>query len=363
MQVEKWLHELCEELNERLLHDLEQNKRIARTLTLHASAHKLNDSESHKKFPSKSSPLRYGIAKIQEDALNLFHAGLREYVGVYHARMKESKHHEWAITGLSVSASKIDVIPSGTHSIMKYFQHQNQTCTTLDELNDVCTQKASSLSSSGTRSSVGVNLADPENGMFEDEARFGHVMSGSRPDGDQIEVCKDGIYTNEAADEKDPPFSGKEQSPGLHEDTISSCLGSEIGLELERTQPKMDFLGPGLKSEKKKRKLEKGTSSILKFFRSQDSSSFPEHQEGGASSSGKTLQEKTQQTMAGNTSRICNSRTDAWSYKSDEIDPSVLNELPPEIQAEVRAWTQPQKQINIVKKKGIAHYFSPSPNC
>lgn len=78
---------------------------------------------------------------------------------------------------------------------------------------------------------------------------------------------------------------------------------------------------------------------------------------------GKTLQEKTQQTMAGNTSRICNSRTDAWSYKSDEIDPSVLNELPPEIQAEVRAWTQPQKQTNIVKKKGIAHYFSPSANC
>lgn len=76
----------------------------------------LNDSESLKKFPSKSSPLRYGIAKIQEDALNLFHAGLREYVGVYHARMKESKHHEWAITGLSVSASKIDVIPSVSQS-------------------------------------------------------------------------------------------------------------------------------------------------------------------------------------------------------------------------------------------------------
>lgn len=69
--------------------------------------------------------------------------------------------------------------------------------------------------------------------------------------------------------------------------------------------------------------------------------------------------------MAEITSRICNSRTDAWSYKSDEIDPSVLNELPPEIQAEVRAWTQPQKQTNIVKKKGssIAHYFSPSANC
>lgn len=72
----------------------------------------LNDSESLKKFPSKSCSLRYGVAKIQEDALNLFHAGLREYVGIYHVRMEESKHHEWAITGLSVSASKIVVIPS-----------------------------------------------------------------------------------------------------------------------------------------------------------------------------------------------------------------------------------------------------------
>lgn len=76
----------------------------------------LNDSESLKKFPSKSCSLRYGIAKIQEDALNLFRAGLREYVGVYTARMKESKHHEWAIAGLSVSASKIVVIPSVSQS-------------------------------------------------------------------------------------------------------------------------------------------------------------------------------------------------------------------------------------------------------
>lgn len=40
-QVQKWLNELCEELCERLLRDLEQNKRIARTLTLHASAYKV----------------------------------------------------------------------------------------------------------------------------------------------------------------------------------------------------------------------------------------------------------------------------------------------------------------------------------
>ncbi|XP_057767957.1 uncharacterized protein LOC130988194 [Salvia miltiorrhiza] len=48
--VQKWLNELCSELRERLLRDLEQNKRIARSLTLHASAYKLIDSESVKKF-------------------------------------------------------------------------------------------------------------------------------------------------------------------------------------------------------------------------------------------------------------------------------------------------------------------------
>lgn len=76
----------------------------------------LNESESLKKFPSKSCTLRYGIAKMQEDALNLFNAALREYVGVYHVNTKDSKHQEWAITGLSVSASKIVDIPSVSHS-------------------------------------------------------------------------------------------------------------------------------------------------------------------------------------------------------------------------------------------------------
>lgn len=41
LQVQKWLNELCEELSERLVHDMERNKRIARTLTLHASAYKV----------------------------------------------------------------------------------------------------------------------------------------------------------------------------------------------------------------------------------------------------------------------------------------------------------------------------------
>ncbi|XP_047954916.1 DNA polymerase eta [Salvia hispanica] len=364
--VQKWLNDLCSELSERLLRDLEQNKRIARTLTLHASAYKLNDSESLKKFPSKSCSLRYGVSKIQEDALNLFHAGLREYVGVYHEKLKESTQQEWAITGLSVSASKIVDIPTGTNSIMKYFHQQNQTCA---ELNDACTHDAASLSTSGTTSSIELNQADyPENDVCEDETMLGQVMPCAGPDV-KIEVCKDDVYTYEDVDKKDPPFYGDEQSLVLQEDTLTSCLGgshlisTETGLESKLTQSKVDLLRPRLKSDKKKRKTEKGTSSILRFFGNQEShanlKTFPES---GTSSSGTPL-DKIPQTTNGIAPRTCNSRTDAWSYKSDEIDPSVLNELPLEIQAEVRAWMQPQKRANVVKKgSSIAHYFSPTPN-
>lgn len=41
LQVEHWLNELCEELSERLQSDLDVNKRVAHTLTLHATAFKV----------------------------------------------------------------------------------------------------------------------------------------------------------------------------------------------------------------------------------------------------------------------------------------------------------------------------------
>lgn len=38
---------------------------------------------------------------------------------------------------------------------------------------------------------MGLNLPDyPENDVFEDETRFGHVVPCSGLDGDEIEVCK-----------------------------------------------------------------------------------------------------------------------------------------------------------------------------
>lgn len=54
-------------------------------------------------------------------------------------------------------------------------------------------------------------------------------------------------------------------------------------------------------------------------------------------------------------------RTNTWSYKADEIDQSVIDELPLEIQEEFRTWLRPQKRANIVKRgSSIAHYFSPN---
>lgn len=56
-------------------------------------------------------------------------------------------------------------------------------------------------------------------------------------------------------------------------------------------------------------------------------------------------------------------RRDAWDYKIDEIDPTVFNELPPQIQQELQAWLRPQKRANLPKRGStIAHYFLPTKN-
>lgn len=70
-----------------------------------------SEPDSQKKFPSKSCPLRYGTAKIQDDAFNLFHAALREFLGACQTKSQVTLENDWGITGLSVSASKIDCIP------------------------------------------------------------------------------------------------------------------------------------------------------------------------------------------------------------------------------------------------------------
>lgn len=49
---------------------------------------------------------------MQEDALNLFQAGLREYLGSYNVKAQGGQNNGWRVTGLSISASKIAEIPS-----------------------------------------------------------------------------------------------------------------------------------------------------------------------------------------------------------------------------------------------------------
>ncbi|CAN4112658.1 unnamed protein product [Withania somnifera] len=239
--VEKWLSELCEELSERLQSDLEQNKRIAHTLTLHAHGYKSNDTDSFKKFPSKSCPLRYGTSKIKEDALSLFQAGLREYLGLYNVKISGNQNSGWGITGLSVSASKIVAIPSGTRSVMNYFHNQEEACPQA---------KLSSDSESGghlTSQSI-----EPCTACCEENEETKHSMSLDRQEEDK-EMCKEKLPDKETS--------------------ICSSSDAEVyrGWEKDPTESCGDYLTEesrdSLESEEGKRKLnkEKVSNSILFF--------------------------------------------------------------------------------------------------
>lgn len=153
--VQHWLNELGEELSERLDSDMDQNKRIAHTLTLHARAYKKGDSDSHKKFPSKSCPLRYGTTKIQEDALTLFQSGLRDFLGLYNSKTNGNEN-KWGITALSVSASKIVPIPAGTHSITKYFSETFPHGSSSNQSVDNVIDEVAPSSPSGSENCTGV---------------------------------------------------------------------------------------------------------------------------------------------------------------------------------------------------------------
>ncbi|XP_024157499.1 DNA polymerase eta isoform X1 [Rosa chinensis] len=314
--VQHWLNELCEDLSERLHLDLEENKRIAHTLVLHGNAYKASDSDSQKKFPSKSCPLRYGAAKIQEDVLNLFQAALREYLGLFTAKIQGSQNNQWGITSLSVSASKIVPIPS------------NPCCFLKNQAQDEFMQESLPLPTSGSEHFSGVNQSQ--------------LMKNS---------------------------SGED--------------------------PSVKLAMPGFRRLEQKRKTvkNKGTSSILRFFKNQDPSSSPkklEHVEntedakallsvgkfsvlrlsvfnvksfctGPQSRSDNYLDhnqselpkerpfEETGTSSAPSSSQF-EQRRGVWSYNNDEIDPSVIDELPPEIQQEVRAWLRPHKRQNVAKQ-------------
>ncbi|KAF1002316.1 DNA polymerase eta isoform X1 [Apium graveolens] len=363
--IERWLSKFSEELAERLEADLEQNKRIAQTLTLHASASKANEAQSQKKFPSKSCPLRYGTNKILEDALNLFQAGLREYLS------SSSKAHGngcsgWGITNLSISASKIVDIPSGTCSIMKYFHSQDQRYPSSKEFDDKEIHESTALSPSvGSESSSRKHLLEPETECSKDGTKMNIVMN---------------IVMQAHLDDKSRMFEEKTQTSFCRESLPSSTSA-------KKNEPQLDSVGEetvikdaisGNRSQDQKGKAFKekqGTSSILQFFQTQNcSSSIQEPKEETVNA----IQETAESSCSGkaddtvplesggirNMHHSADQSRVACMYKIDEIDPNVVDELPREIQEEVRAWLRPQKRANNTTKRGssITHYFSPNKN-
>ncbi|KAI7758223.1 hypothetical protein M8C21_018745 [Ambrosia artemisiifolia] len=324
--VEKWLKELCEELSERLQLDLETNKRVAHTLTLHAHAYKSTDTDSHKKFPSKSCPLRYGAGKILEDSVNLFQAGLREFLGSY----MNSADGGWGITNLSVTASKIVAVPSGTCSITKYFHGQDRFHASSEPSDEKFAPEDDNLSTSMTES----HSASHQTEIGGEQPQITHDTSSF----DQYETtCKD--------------------------EASESCLTLKHHEPQPRLPEKERNINDGKRSYEQKRKAtkEKGTSSILRFL--QPTSCSSSNQEAKCLSSG--VQEASGMESESLTESQNIRRTNSWRYNVDEIDQSVVEELPPELQEEVRTWLRPQKQVKAnTEKRGssIAHYFSPNKN-
>ncbi|KAH8513111.1 hypothetical protein H0E87_006413 [Populus deltoides] len=367
--VQHWLNQLCDELNERICCDLDQNKRIAHTFTVYASAYKSFDSESYKKFPSKSCPLRYGTAKIQEDAFNLFQAGLREYIGSHGVKTLGHHHNGWGITSLSISASKIVAIPSGTGSITKYF-HGQYTSPSSKETQDSFVNEAMPLSPSGSESYSELEPTDqllPENNVpclgLQEQKRI--------PWKDQDSSCSSTVQTKDG--------SGKGASPSLPSGSGCCSLVNQTG---SQGASRVDSTMPTLERHKRKIKpSDKGT--ILKFLKSYNLSCSTPMQEnvemvkGSQSPSCSSLEvnqaELPRRSLAECSTNDGSNNLDqnaqrAWNYKIDEIDHSIVNELPSEIQDEIRVWLQARQQPSMVKrpsiiKRGsIAHYFSPDRN-
>ncbi|XVF46076.1 hypothetical protein PTKIN_Ptkin02bG0259000 [Pterospermum kingtungense] len=372
--VQHWLNQLCEELSERLCSDLDQNRRIAHTLTLHARAYKYKSghSDSEKKFPSKSCPLRYGTAKIQEDAFNLFQAGLREYIGLYGVKTQGGEYIGWGITSLSVSASKILPIPSGTSSIAKYFYGPSTShFSSMQSPVDLNIERVHS----GSESYSEANLPEAKIDFPTEESRIEDTVPGWDQQDQKDLSCS---LSNKTQD----GFT-QDISPSL----LSGCLEQNQNKQQREFSKDESRFKPEYREQKRKRLKEKGTSSILELFKSykpSGSSLSQGHNEivqgadalltigTGVESRGDSLAEPNEVERAKeNPMNSCSysrdqdeQRMEAWGlgYNVDEIDPSVIAELPQEMQDEIEAWLQHRKRPDKRVKRGstISHYFSPT---
>lgn len=335
--VQHWLNQLSEELYERLSSDLEQNKRIASTLTLHASAFRSKDSDSQKKFPSKSCPLRYGVTKIQEDAFNLFQAALREYMGPFGTKPQGNKKETWRITGLSVSASKIVDIPSGTSSIMRYFQSQS---TIPSSSESGCPQEHVAMTPSASESCSEQKSAETEAAM---------------PDKD--------INITDTSPDLDNSYGNMDMVP----EKDASCQSNEAKEFPTQSGTQTKTIGRKINNSKEKNR---GMPSIVDIFKNYNATPQSQQETREDSTVSLTSNRGNLSSSTNHSSEVNQEvedrRETEWGYKVGEIDQSVFDELPYEIQREFRSFLRPNKRPNAGKSKGdgsasssIAHYFSP----
>ncbi|PIA29900.1 hypothetical protein AQUCO_05800169v1 [Aquilegia coerulea] len=315
--VERWLNDLCEELSERIQSDMDKNNRVAHTLTLHARVYKTNDSDSLKKFPSKSCPLRYGTMKIQEDALKLFNSGLREFLGSYRAESKGTMNNKWGVTALSVIASKI-LATSGACSILKYFQGVDPSCSSEGHTNDGIIQATLATSHSGTESCLGGDNTDLPKESSCEETNSNHS---------KLNLNQDGKRTNKRNNEVSGPILRyfSTQSPSCSSSQhVSHAIIQDTG---PSSTPATDGCS-GYNQSESQNGTQQGETRLCN-----SSPSLVQHG-----------QEKQQ-----------------WNFNVEDIDPSVIGELPPEIQDEVRGWLKPLKHAKTAKRSSnIAQYFLPS---
>ncbi|CAO2824201.1 unnamed protein product [Amaranthus hypochondriacus] len=370
--VSHWIKQLCEELSERLIADLDHNKRIAQTLTLHVRAYKSSSTGSQKKFPSKSCPLRYGTPKIHEDALSMFHAGLREFMETHGVKNDINQNNGWRVTGLSISASKILGVPQGTSTITKFFSSQ---CGVSDISSKQKDDESIQFSEKKQNSGDCVLIGREENTTTHDFSCLDQNEDKAPSLKDQTarivtKISQDDILPCSLVDKAPTSCSLLDTAP------VDACLElaikeSKCCLDIAQDEPPYKFhdnepvlltLSPASKIQDRevKKSKTKGTPSILNFLKRSDySCSQLKHESNGV------LKETDTPSCSGSNAVQSSQnmgKRERWSYNANEIDPTILEELPADIQEELRDWIRPQKQhhTDTPKRGSITSYFLPS---
>ncbi|XP_070048102.1 DNA polymerase eta isoform X5 [Nicotiana tomentosiformis] len=352
--VEKWLSELCEELSERLQSDLEQNKRIAHTLTLHAQAHKGTRSIMNyfQNLEEIYPQVKLSSEKLIQDAPLLSpsenclrsggHPTLQSTERIArHEEDKETKH--------SIEEEDKEMFKEKLETIEV---EQSTPVPAITQAHDC-----------GVENLFTVNLDDVDVAIKHLKWRIndwkGFLLSPEQLPDKETLICS----SPDPLDAEVYPKWEKEYPRWEKDQTESS------GVSL--TEKSRDTF----ESEEGKRKSnkEKGMQTISRYFQSQNSDSLIqiEHASTANLSESSSLSDPHSEPPQENSltrgessvdARLCSQfKRPAWSYDIDEIDQDVLKELPKQIQEEVRAWLRPQKRSNTVNRDlGITRYFLPA---